>query len=77
VAVRFRDTGSGMSEDQRRHAFTSLLKTTKAKGSGLGLAIVGRIVEAHQGRLKIHSRPGRGTTVSLVLPVQGPVPAET
>ena len=38
VAVEFRDTGSGMSEDQRRHAFTSVLSTTKAKGTGLGFA---------------------------------------
>src|SRR6266478_4838599 len=35
--VEFKDTGQGMSEEQRRRAFTSLLSTTKAKGTGLGL----------------------------------------
>jgi signal transduction histidine kinase len=69
VAVEFRDTGPGMSEEQRRGAFKSVLSTTKAKGTGLGLAIVARVVEAHRGRVKIRSRAGQGTTVSVVLPV--------
>ena len=68
VAVEFMDTGAGMSEEQRRRAFTSVLGTTKAGGTGLGLAIVARIVETHRGRVKIKSRAGRGTTVSVILP---------
>ena len=69
VAVEFKDTGQGMSEEQRRRAFTSVLSTTKAKGTGLGLAIVGRIIETHQGKVKIKSRLGHGTTMSVILPV--------
>jgi signal transduction histidine kinase len=68
VALEFQDTGQGMSEEQRRHAFKSVLSTTKAKGTGLGLAIVARVVEAHRGKLRIRSRPGRGTTVTVFLP---------
>jgi signal transduction histidine kinase len=68
VAVEFRDTGQGMNEEQRRRAITSVLSTTKTKGTGLGLAIVARIVEAHRGRMKIRSRPGHGTTVTVFLP---------
>jgi signal transduction histidine kinase len=71
VAVEFKDTGPGMSEEQRRRAFKSVLTTTKARGTGLGLAIVGRIIETHHGEVKIKSRPGHGTTVSVVLPVKG------
>jgi len=67
--VEFKDTGLGMSEEQRRRAFTSLLSTTKAKGTGLGLAIVGRVIEAHRGKVHIKSRPAKGTTVSVLLPV--------
>ena len=59
-----------MTAAQRRRAFSSLLTTTKAKGTGLGLAIVGRIVEAHRGTVKIHSRRGAGTTIVVTLPVE-------
>jgi signal transduction histidine kinase len=69
VVMDFTDTGPGMAQEQRRLAFTSLLRSTKRKGSGLGLAIVGRIIETHRGKVKIKSRPGQGTTVSILLPV--------
>ena len=69
VAVDFKDTGPGMSEEQRRRAFSSVLSTTKPKGTGLGLAIVARVVETHRGKVKIKSRPGQGTTVSVLLPL--------
>jgi signal transduction histidine kinase len=68
VAVDFKDTGQGMTEEQRRHAFRAVLSTTKAKGTGLGLAIVARVVETHHGKLEIKSRPAKGTTVSIILP---------
>ncbi len=58
-----------MTEEQRRRAFSSVLSTTKAKGTGLGLAIVGRVVETHNGELKIESAPGSGTSISIMLPV--------
>ena len=69
VAIEFKDTGEGMSEEQCQRAFTSLLSTTKSKGTGLGLAIVSRVVETHRGQVKIKSRPGHGTTMSVMLPV--------
>jgi signal transduction histidine kinase len=69
VAVEFKDTGQGMSEEQRRRAFASVLHTTKRRGTGLGLAIVARVVETHRGRVVLKSRTGRGTTVRVVLPV--------
>ena len=69
VAVEFEDTGRGMTEEQRRGAFKSVLTTTKATGTGLGLAIVGRIIETHHGKLKIKCPPGGGTTVTILLPV--------
>jgi signal transduction histidine kinase len=70
VAVEFKDTGAGMSAEQRQSAFKTVLATTKAKGTGLGLAIVGRIIETHHGQIKILSRPGRGTTMRVTLPVK-------
>ena len=58
------------TDEQRRRAFTSLLATTKAKGTGLGLAIVARVVEQHQGKVRVWSSLGKGTTISIVLPVE-------
>ena len=75
VAIEFTDTGHGMSAEQRRRAFSSVLSTTKPKGTGLGLAIVARVVETHRGQLKIRSRMGQGTTVTVILPVEGAVDA--
>jgi signal transduction histidine kinase len=69
VIIDFKDTGEGMSAEQRRRAFSSLLSTTKPRGSGLGLAIVSRVVETHRGSVKIKSRLGHGTTLSVALPV--------
>ena len=69
IAIEFKDTGEGMSVEQRDRAFTSLLSTTKSKGTGLGLAIVGRVVESHHGTIRIKSQPGRGTSIRIILPV--------
>ncbi len=69
VVIEFADTGSGMTEEQRRRAFSSLLETTKAKGTGLGLAIVARVVETHRGEVTVASKPGKGTCFTITLPV--------
>ena len=70
VAVAFKDTGAGMTPEQQQRAFKTVLATTKAKGTGIGLAIVGRIIETHHGQIRILSRPARGTTMRITLPVQ-------
>ncbi len=67
VSITFKDTGGGMSKEQRDRAFKTILATTKAKGTGLGLAIVGRIIETHRGQIQIQSRLGRGTTLQITL----------
>lgn len=70
VVIDFKDTGMGMSVEQRRRAFTSLLSTKKSKGTGLGLMIVKRVVETHRGTVRIRSREGKGTTMSIIIPLQ-------
>ena len=69
ILLDFKDTGEGMTVEQQKRAFKAILSTTKIKGTGLGLAIVGRIIETHQGQIRIISRVGRGTTMRLKLPV--------
>jgi len=69
VVIDFKDTGMGMSPEQRQRAFTSLLNTTKGKGTGLGLMIVRRVAETHRGTVRIRSTLGKGTTMSIFLPL--------
>ena len=69
VEVEFRDTGGGMSKEIQKHAFKTVLSTTKTKGTGLGLAIVGRIIETHHGSIHIKSQAARGTTIRVSIPI--------
>lgn len=69
--IRFRDTGEGMTEEQRRRAFSSLLETSKREGTGLGLAIVAKVIDAHRGTVKVKSQIGRGTAFTILLPMGG------
>jgi signal transduction histidine kinase len=69
AVLEFQDTGHGMTHEQQRRAFGSLLKTSKRGGTGLGLAIVARVIEAHRGTVTIDSQPGRGTTMRIELPL--------
>ncbi len=66
-SIRFTDTGRGMSEEQLGRLFTPF-STAFDGGTGLGMAIVRRIVEDHGGAIDAESRPGEGTTVTVLLP---------
>jgi two-component system, cell cycle sensor histidine kinase and response regulator CckA len=63
------DSGSGMSDEVKRHLFEPFF-TTKArgKGVGLGLATCFGIVKQYGGSIAIDSAPGQGTTVTVYFP---------
>jgi len=67
VVVTFADTGIGMSEKEIASNFEPFHGSFES-GTGLGLAIVYRIIEEHGGRIRVKSRSGAGTEVSLHLP---------
>ena len=67
VQVIISDSGSGIPPEQTDKIF-NYYYTTKEKGVGLGLPIAHRIIEAHGGQLKIESRVGSGTRVTVILP---------
>jgi signal transduction histidine kinase len=69
--VRFHisDTGEGIDEKDRDRIFEPLF-TTRAKGIGLGLALCKTYVTGHRGHIEVESEKGRGTTVTVILPVQ-------
>jgi CheY-like chemotaxis protein len=66
------DHGEGMSEEVVKQASAPFYTTRPpGKGMGLGLTIARMVTEAHGGSVEIDSAPGRGTTVSLYLPLPG------
>lgn len=69
VEICVRDTGPGMAEEVRSRAFEPLFSTRKF-GVGLGLPIAKQILEQHGGGVEVDSERGRGTTVTLWLPVR-------
>ena len=70
VELRVSDTGVGMTPEEIEQIFNPFFTTKDAdKGTGLGLSISYRIVEAHQGRIKVKSQLNKGTTFILRLPV--------
>jgi PAS domain S-box-containing protein len=77
VKITVADTGSGMSEEVRAHAFEPFYTTKpRGKGTGLGLATCFGIVKQAGGYIWIDSAVGAGTTVSVYLPaIETPVGA--
>jgi two-component system, NtrC family, sensor histidine kinase HydH len=68
VRLTVSDTGRGIDQKDLPHVFDPYF-TTKPSGTGLGLAIVQKIIEAHDGEIRVASVPGTGTSVTVVLPV--------
>ncbi len=67
VALDLIDTGVGMDERTAMKMFDAFF-STKSGGSGLGLPTARRIIEAHGGRIGVHSEAGRGTQFTLEFP---------
>jgi signal transduction histidine kinase len=74
VRVVVQDSGAGIAEEDLPHIFEPFFSTKQQKGTGLGLWVSSGIVQRHGGRLLVRSRPGRGTTFTIILPVGGPPP---
>ncbi|MFM8734440.1 MAG: sensor histidine kinase [Pirellulales bacterium] len=74
VDLMVRDTGCGMAPEVMRRIFEPHFSTkagpdeTGKGGSGMGLASCREIVEAHRGRIRVESAPGRGTAMTIRLP---------
>lgn len=70
-----RDTGPGIPPSEQDLIFERFRRGPGPKtseGAGLGLSIVKAIAEAHHGRVELDSRPGEGTTLTVVVPVDQP-----
>jgi signal transduction histidine kinase len=75
VRLEVRDSGAGIAEDIMPRIFQPFFSTKQdERGSGLGLWVADGIVRSHGGTIKVRSRPGRGTTFTISLPIGGPAP---
>ncbi|MGB6012637.1 MAG: ATP-binding protein, partial [Desulfobacterales bacterium] len=70
LAVMVSDTGCGITEENKEKIFDPFF-TTKAegKGVGLGLSVVYGIITRHNGTINVESKPGKGSTFTVSLPV--------
>ncbi|SDN30074.1 two-component system, sporulation sensor kinase B [Fictibacillus solisalsi] len=68
AVVSIADTGKGMTPEQLSRIGT-LFYTTKDKGTGLGTTVSVKIIESMQGKISFKSEPGKGTEVTLKLPL--------
>lgn len=70
VLIKIKDTGSGIPKENLKKIFDPGF-TTKGRGvgAGLGLSICYQIIQAHRGEIKVQSELGKGTTFTIILPM--------
>ncbi len=70
IRIDISDDGTGIPEQDIPHIFEPFFSTKEdASGIGLGLAIVHGIIQNHKGRIDVISERGKGTTISITLPL--------
>lgn len=71
ITIDIIDTGSGISSEDIPHIFEPFFSTKyNTRGTGLGLAIVHGIIQSHNGKIHVKSTLGKGTTISIILPLK-------
>ncbi len=75
LLLEVEDSGEGIPEEDLPFIFERFYKADKARtrgrsGTGLGLSIVKNIVDAHRGKISVKSKPGQGTTFTIILPTE-------
>jgi PAS domain S-box-containing protein len=70
LTIRIEDSGCGMEPEVLNHACDPFFTTKGPRTRGLGLSASVGILQRHEGKLRIESRPGTGTTVLVILPVR-------
>jgi len=75
IELRVKDSGEGIPEDKKDRIFERFYQVdpsrSKQKGAGLGLQICKRIIEAHNGEIKVEKNEGKGVTFIVLIPCNG------
>lgn len=75
------DTGIGISKDKMKHLYNRFLdgdyRQMKTFGTGIGLSLVNDLVKLHHGKISCESEEGKGTTFTIILPINKESYAET
>ena len=69
VQIKIEDTGTGISKENLEK-ISKIFYTTKENGTGLGVALSKEIIEQHQGSIHYNSTLGKGTKVTIFLPLK-------
>jgi signal transduction histidine kinase len=73
IALSFEDNGTGISEEELSRIFDPFFTTKEpGKGTGLGLSVCYRIIEGMGGSIRAESSPGKGTAITVILPLYEP-----
>ena len=75
AGVEVEDQGTGIAQDDLEHIFDPFYRakedsTQPSAGAGLGLALVKDTMEAHRGKIEVRSEPGKGSTFTLLFPLE-------
>jgi len=69
VKIAVKDNGAGIDKDNLERIFQPFF-STKAKGTGLGLTVAQQVAKLHGGSINLESQKGKGTTVTVILPIK-------
>ncbi len=69
IEISFKDNGMGIDKEDLERIFEPFF-TRKSKGTGLGLTICNELVKLHGGKIDIESKKGKGTSVTVSLPIK-------
>ena len=71
IHIEIVDSGHGIKEEYKKRLFEPFFTTKEVgKGTGLGLAISYSIIQKHEGRIKVTSQEGKGSTFTVIIPVK-------
>ena len=75
VKIEISDDGCGIEADNIAKLFNPFF-TTRTSGTGLGLALVKKAIDLHKGEIMVESKPGEGTSFTILLPIKPFIPGQ-